>query len=576
MEDALMDRYRLRFPDDLERIYQDESFHHSLKQLRISIIVVALVYALFGILDALVTPDVEFQAWFIRFAIVVPASLFVIIFSFSSHFKKYQQITVSALALVGGGGLVALIVITNMSASYFHFAGLLLVIMTTYTSFKLRFLYATITCWTIIALYEISALWISHTPLRVFLTDNFFYISANLMGMFTNYQRELYARKEFLQMRRMQEMEQQKHAREKERLHETVEKAARSLTESEDRFRTLAETTTAAIIIHRGGTFLYTNPAVQKITGYTTDELLGMDFWAIVIPAYRDVVRERGRMRISGGEAPGEYEFKILTKSGEERWATTTAGFIEYEGTPAIIATLFDITDRKRAEDEKMKIYEERIQEEKRHLAEKEAILMELHDGVGGITTNIGILSELAQKSTDREKIQKTLATISQLSREGVSEIRGIMRSIDISEMSWHTLAAEIRIQGTNMLEPHSIAFSLDTSIDIVAVEQPGSLVSVNVFKICKEAFTNIIKHAQATSVKSTLSIAGSGLTFTVSDNGIGFTEKSCSGRGLSNMRKRASELGGEVLLSFGNGTRLDLKIPLPIQGSVYRNQQGL
>jgi len=178
MEDALMNKFRLRFPDNLERVYLDESFYHSLKQLRINIIVVGLVYALFGILDALVTPDVKYQAWFIRFAVVSPAVVFVIIFSFSPHFKKYQQITVSALALVGGAGLVALIVITNMSASYFHFAGLLLVFMTTYTSFKLRFLYATITCWTIIAMYEVSAVWISHTPLRIFLTDNFFYISA--------------------------------------------------------------------------------------------------------------------------------------------------------------------------------------------------------------------------------------------------------------------------------------------------------------------------------------------------------------------------------------------------------------
>ena len=546
MEDALMNKFRLRFPDDLERVYLDESFYHSLKQLRINIIVVGLVYALFGILDALVTPDVKYQAWFIRYAIVTPAVLFVIIFSFSPHFKKYQQITVSALALVGGAGLVALIVITNMSASYFHFAGLLLVFMTTYTSFKLRFFYATITCWAIIAMYEVSAVWISHTPLRIFLTDNFFYISANLMGMFTSYQRELYARREFLQTRRMQEMEQQKHAREKERLNETVEKAAKSLTESEGRFRTLAETTTAAIIIHRGGTLLYANPAVQKVTGYTTDELLGMDFWAIVSPAYRDMVRERGRMRISGGDVPAEYEFKILTKSGEERWATTTAGIIEYEGAQAIIATLFDITDRKRAEDDKVKIYEERIKEEKRHLAEKESILMELHDGIGGITTNIGILSELAQESTDRERVRKTLATISQLSREGVSEIRGIMRSIDISEMSWHTLAAEIRIQGTSMLEPHGIAIAIDTSIDDVAPGHPGSLLCVKLFKIYKEMLTNIIKHAQATSVMVTLNVARDGFLFTVRDNGIGFDQTNCCGRGLLNMRKRAAELGGE------------------------------
>jgi len=87
---------------------------------------------------------------------------------------------------------------------------------------------------------------------------------------------------------------------------------------------------------------------------------------------------------LSGKDVLEEYEFKIVTKSGDERWVSSTAGIIDYEGAPAVIATLFDITDRKRAEDEKVRLYEERIREEERHTREKENIIMELHDGVGG------------------------------------------------------------------------------------------------------------------------------------------------------------------------------------------------
>jgi len=438
--------------------------------------------------------------------------------------------------------------------------------MTVFAAFKLRFLYAAAACWIIIALYEISAVWISPVPLRIFLTDNFFYISAILMGMFASYQRELYSRKEFLQTRRIQEMEQQKHAVEKERLNEAVNKAVRSLSESEARFRVLAETTSASTIIHRGGRFLYTNPAVQKSTGYTREELLQMEFWALMHPDDRGLVRERGLARISGQDIPPEYEFRIVTKYGDERWVSSTSGPIDFEGAPAIIATLFDITDRKRAEADTLRSFEERIREEARHRKEKEGIMMELHDGVGGITTNISILSELAQKSDNAGFIKSTLATISQLSREGIQEIRSFMRSLDTDEMSWHSLAAEIRNQGNSTLEPHGIAFSLETTLGDVEEPQPGSLLCVNLFKIFREALTNIIKHAKATSVRVSLRIAGNRLQLTLDDNGIGLENAGTLGRGLLNMKKRAQELGGVLDFSSGNGARMSLELPLRAQ----------
>jgi PAS domain S-box-containing protein len=361
----------------------------------------------------------------------------------------------------------------------------------------------------------------------------------------------------------VKELEEKKHHREKEELQEAVEKATMSLLESELKFRTLAETTAAVIIIHRGGTLLYVNLSCEKVTGYTREEFMAMNFWEIIHPDQRELVRERGQARLYGKEPPTEYEFKILTKQGEVRWATTTAGVIEYEGKHAVIATLFDITDRKRAEVEKVKLYEERIAEEKKHLMEKDKLLMDLHDGIGGITTNIRILSALAQNATDTEHIRKTLGTISQLSLEGVSEIRSFMQSLDARELSWSALSPELRRQGAGMTEPHSMAFTLEASIaDIEG--RPGSLLWVNLFRIYKEALTNIIKHSRACSVDVTLKVDESRLQLTVQDDGIGWDEFRKSGRGLSNMKKRAEELGGGVTVSAEKGVRVSLNVPLP------------
>lgn len=88
-----------------------------------------------------------------------------------------------------------------------------------------------------------------------------------------------------------------------------------------------------------------------------------------------------------------------------------TAGTINHEGDQAIIATLFDVMDYKRAEDEQVNIYELRIAVGKRHLLRKEDIMMDLHDGIGGITSNISMFSELGQKAYSIKSFKKTPVT---------------------------------------------------------------------------------------------------------------------------------------------------------------------
>ena len=358
---------------------------------------------------------------------------------------------------------------------------------------------------------------------------------------------------------------------ETDRLFKELEKATRSLKESEAKFRTLAETTTAGIYIHRGGKFLNANTAGEQLTGHRQDELLSMDYWSFVHPEFREMARERGHKRLMGLSVPQEYEFKITIKNGEQRWVNMTAGIIEYQGGPAIIATLFDITARKQAEEEKENFYEEsvkqyqkRIEEEKRFRIEKEKILMDIHDGIGGITTNISILAELAQKASSLPEIKNAVSVISRLSKEGISEIRGFMHSLDYTDLNWRTLTAELRNQGTNMIEPHAIAFDLKTSFD-EAHEPPSSLLWVNLFKIYKEALTNVIKHSRARTVNANLQLGKGKLLLSIEDDGVGLG-KVKSGRGLSNMRTRAEELGGKITILSDSGTRVLVELPIPLK----------
>ena len=129
-----------------------------------------------------------------------------------------------------------------------------------------------------------------------------------------------------------------------------MQSSEQALRESEEKFRTLAETADCAIFVWRQA-FLYVNPAMSAISGYDADELLGLEDWfSIVHPADRATVRARAEARLDGKPVPTHYEFRVISRHGEDRWIDLSVGVIRYNGEPAILGTAFDITERHRIE----------------------------------------------------------------------------------------------------------------------------------------------------------------------------------------------------------------------------------
>ncbi len=123
------------------------------------------------------------------------------------------------------------------------------------------------------------------------------------------------------------------------------------LKESEEKFRAVAECSPLGILLYQHQRWIYLNPAAEKICGYPKEELLGKYIWEIVHPDFKELIKKRGEKREQGLYAPS-YEFKIITKEGEERWVYLTGASITIKGEGAGLITIVDVTDKREMEEE--------------------------------------------------------------------------------------------------------------------------------------------------------------------------------------------------------------------------------
>jgi len=124
------------------------------------------------------------------------------------------------------------------------------------------------------------------------------------------------------------------------------------LKESEDKFRSFAELAPFAIMIYQGDYWVYTNPAGERITGYTAEELYKLRYWEFVGEQFIELIKTRGQQRQAREILETSYEFSIIAKDGTEKWVFLTGRPITYLGKPAGFISVVDITERKNMERE--------------------------------------------------------------------------------------------------------------------------------------------------------------------------------------------------------------------------------
>ncbi len=131
----------------------------------------------------------------------------------------------------------------------------------------------------------------------------------------------------------------------------TERKAAEhALRESEEKYRMVVEHANDAVFIAQDSVIRFLTARLSEITGYSAQEIQVKHISDLIAPEDRDWVFERYQRRLKGEEVPTPYEFRILTSTGKVRWVDINAVLIEWEGRPATLNFLRDITARRQME----------------------------------------------------------------------------------------------------------------------------------------------------------------------------------------------------------------------------------
>ena len=123
-----------------------------------------------------------------------------------------------------------------------------------------------------------------------------------------------------------------------------------ALRESEKRHRIVVENASEAIFIAQDDIIKFSNSKAQELSGYSKEALTKMPFIEMVHPMDRAMVLDRHRKRLDGDKIPEIYSFRLLSRDQRELWVDLNVVRIEWEGKPATLNFLRDMTDKKRLE----------------------------------------------------------------------------------------------------------------------------------------------------------------------------------------------------------------------------------
>ena len=134
-------------------------------------------------------------------------------------------------------------------------------------------------------------------------------------------------------------------------LEKEFERRTRQLRESQIKYKEIVENSNDIITVIQEGKLKFVNTKALELTGYKEEEILDTPFSNLIFPEDLAVIEKRYRNRLEGKGHAGTYLFRLLRKSGEDFWVEENSKRTLWQGKPAVLAFVRDISERKKTED---------------------------------------------------------------------------------------------------------------------------------------------------------------------------------------------------------------------------------
>lgn len=213
-------------------------------------------------------------------------------------------------------------------------------------------------------------------------------------------------------------------------------------------------------------------------------------------------------------------------------------------------------------------------------LAERQRLARELHDNVTQILASINLITQSLPQALrkDPEEAQRRAKRLQELAQTGFAELRALLRELTppeqanrptISRTGRAFLGMEKLREGglpaaITPLVTRMVPESMQLTLNIASYELQRLDREEALFRVCQEAVSNAVRHAQATRLTVGLKLSDRALTLSVLDNGIGMAADARKGLGLGHMRERVEQMGGvfRIVPAAPRGTLIEAAVP--------------